>query len=60
MPRPRFVAAIDRFAAAVALERARQVIREHTRYGFPVTRQHLAAVQAAESWYDRTTAFLIP
>lgn len=60
MPRLRFITPADRFAAARALERARQVVRETTRYGFPVTRQHFDAVRAAESWYDQTTAALRP
>jgi hypothetical protein len=48
----------DRLAAAIALERARQTIREHTRYGFPVAPQHLHAVQAAAADYDLTTKAL--
>lgn len=44
-----------RLAAAENLERARQVIREHARYGIPVTDTHRAAVVTAELDYDLET-----
>jgi len=49
----------DRYEAAIRLERARQVVRESTRYGLPVTRQHLAEVRAAEQIYEAATAALV-
>lgn len=46
----------DRYEAAIRLEKARQNIREHLRYGFPVTRALTAEAQTAEAAYSRTTA----
>lgn len=48
----------NRVAAAQRLERARQVVRENTRYGLPVTKPHLDAIQKAERDYDQATATL--
>ena len=45
----------DRFHAAEKLERARQVVRENQRYGFPVTKQHADAIRAADFAYDLAT-----
>jgi hypothetical protein len=50
---------IDRYEAAIRLERARQVVRESTRYNFPVTSRHLAEVRAAEEIYEAATAALV-
>jgi hypothetical protein len=44
-----------RQAAAEALERARQIVRENARYGVPVTNQHYDAVRAAERDYDQAS-----
>lgn len=56
----RYLAALldARLTAACRLERAHQIVREHGRYGFPVTQQHLAHLADAESAYDRATARL--
>lgn len=48
----------SRLVAAVRLEHARQIVREHIRYGFPVTQQHVQAVHNAEHAYDLATATL--
>lgn len=50
--------ALNRYDAAIRLERARQIIRENCRYRFPVTAQHLDAVQVAEREYNVATALL--
>lgn len=44
-----------RLDAAENLERARQVIRENNRYGYPVTVAHREALHAADLAYDRET-----
>ena len=46
----------NRYAAAVRLERARQIVRECLRYGFPVTATDVAEVNAAEIAYDKATS----
>jgi hypothetical protein len=51
--------AIDRYEAAVRLERIRQQMREATRYGFVITRAQVAEAAAAEAEYDAATADLI-
>jgi len=48
----------SRVGAARRLERSRQLVRELTRYGYPVTQQHLDAVQAAERDYNTATTLL--
>lgn len=50
-----WLVAARRFKAAQALERARQVVRENLRYGYPVTKQHGDAIHAAELAYDQAT-----
>lgn len=50
----------DRLNAAVRLERARQIIREHGLYRIPVTRSHLDALTQATRDYDLATALLRP
>ena len=53
---PRFV--LNRVVAAQRLERARQIVREHTRYGYAVTQQHITAVHDAERDYELATTTL--
>jgi hypothetical protein len=48
-------AAMRRFLAAEDLERARQVIRENQRYGYPISKPHGDAVHQAEQAYDEAT-----
>lgn len=57
MARYRFAAQrqADRLAAATRLERARQHVRECERYGFRVTNQLFAELQAAEKAYESAT-----
>lgn len=50
----------NRLDAALRLERARQIARENTRYGYPVTQQHVDAIHAAEHDYDQATALVRP
>lgn len=52
----RVVRVFDRYEAAIRLERARKIVRENHRYGFPVTPTHLAEVHAAELEYAAATA----
>jgi hypothetical protein len=47
--------AAARLNAAVRLERARQHVRECERYGFRVTNQLFAELQAAEKAYESAT-----
>jgi hypothetical protein len=51
----RAVCVLDRYEAAIRLERARQRIRENTRYGFPVTLAHRTEVKDAEREYAAAT-----
>jgi hypothetical protein len=50
-----WLVAARRYRAAEGLERARQVIRENVRYGFPVTQPQTDAVRFAEHEYDQAT-----
>lgn len=54
----RLVTPADRFEAARRWEQLRQIIRECTRYGFPVTERDMHVVQEAERHYDTLTALL--
>jgi hypothetical protein len=48
----------DRYEAAIRLEKARQLIRESGRYGFPITRAMNDSLHDAEAAYGRATAAL--
>jgi hypothetical protein len=48
----------SRFEAACRMERARQIVRECKRYGYPVTPTDIHAVHDAERDYDLATAQL--
>ena len=55
-PRPRlYLLEVDRYEAAIRLERARQIVRENIRYGYPVTQLHTVEVHDAEHDYVRAT-----
>lgn len=47
--------AVDRYEAAIRLERVRQQIRENLRYGFPITNTHMIEMQAAGREYVAAT-----
>jgi len=46
----------DRYEAAIRLEKARQKLRELTRFGFPVTEADVAECSAAMREYESATA----
>jgi len=48
-------AMVDRYEAAIRLERARQLMREAVRYGFTVTEPMAAEIRNAEAEYDQAT-----
>ena len=47
---------VARYEAAVWLERARQIVRECQRYGYPVTLTDVNEVHDAEKAYNAATA----
>jgi DNA polymerase IIIc chi subunit len=52
----RVVRVFDRYEAAIRLEKARQKLRELTRFGFPVTEADVAECSAAMREYESATA----
>lgn len=51
---------INRYLAAIRLERARQIVRELIRYGYPVTVEQVREVRDAERAYLAATRPTFP
>jgi len=45
----------DRYEAAIRLEQIRQTVREHLRYGIPVTAPHFEEMERANAEYEAAT-----